>query len=124
VNRNKNSECHQPYHQAVNGLGSVAKQTTLNYLIVPLIIIPDFAFVYPLIVYKQFADCFALHRYSRGEPTSDWKYKSVICSSTDALVSCLKNSIKIYIKIHIKTTPICFGVTVTTLSGSALIRPY
>jgi len=124
VNRNKNSECHQPYHQAVNGLGSVAKQTNLNYLIVPPIIIPDFAFVYTLIVYKQFADCFALYRYYRGEPTSDWQYKRFIYSPTDILVSCLKNSIKIYIKIYVKTASTCLCVTVTQSSGSALIRAY
>ena len=34
----------------------------------------------------------------------------------------LKNNIKIYIKIYIKTAPTCFGVTVTPSSGSALIR--
>jgi len=36
-------------------------------------------------------------------------------------VSRLKNSIKIYIKVYIKTPPTCFGVTVTPSSGSALI---
>ena len=48
----------------------------------------------------------------------------------------LKNNIKIYtkfyikiytkfyIKIYIKTAPICFGVTVTPSSGSALICAY
>jgi len=40
-----------------------------------------------------------------------------IHSPTDALVSCLKNSIKIYIKICIKTDQTCFGVTVTLSSG-------
>ena len=39
---------------------------------------------------------------------------------TDAPVSCLKNSIKIYIK----TAPTCFGVTVTPSSGSAVICAY
>ena len=43
-----------------------------------------------------------------------------IYSQTDALVSRLKNDIKIYIK----TAPICFGVTVTPPSESALIRPW
>ena len=33
----------------------------------------------------------------------------------------LKNNIKIYIKMYIKTAPTCFGATVTS-SGSALIR--
>ena len=47
-----------------------------------------------------------------------------IYSPTDALVSCLKNNIKIYINIYIKTTPTCFGVTVTPSSGSALIHAY
>jgi len=32
-------------------------------------------------------------------------------------VSCLENNIKIYIKIYIKTSPTCFGVTVTPSSG-------
>jgi len=41
-------------------------------------------------------------------------------SPTDAPVSCLKKNIKIYIK----TAPTCFGVTVTTSSGSALICAY
>jgi len=34
----------------------------------------------------------------------------------------LKNSIKIHVKIYIKTAPRCFGVTVTPSSGSALIN--
>jgi len=42
-------------------------------------------------------------------------YQSFIYSPTDALVSCLKNNIKIYIK----TAPTCFGA-VTPSSGSAL----
>ena len=42
------------------------------------------------------------------------KGQSFIYSPTDALVSCLKqNNTKIYFKIYIKTTPTCFGVTVT-----------
>jgi len=36
-------------------------------------------------------------------------YQSYAYSPTDALVSCLKNHIKIYVK----TAPTCFGVTVT-----------
>ena len=36
----------------------------------------------------------------------------------------LKNNIKTYITIYIKTALTCFGVTVTPLSGSALIRDY
>ena len=50
---------------------------------------------------------------------TDFYYQSFIYSPTDALVCCLKNNIKIYIKIYIKTAPTCFGVTVTP--GSALI---
>ena len=50
-------------------------------------------------------------------------YQSFIYSPTNAPVSCLKNNIKIYIKIYIKTAPTCFGVTVT-ISGSALICAY
>jgi hypothetical protein len=35
-----------------------------------------------------------------------------ICPSpTDALVNCLKNGFKIYIKIDIKTAPTCFGAS-------------
>jgi len=48
------------------------------------------------------------------------RYKSFIYPTTDALVSCLKNNIKIYIK----TAPTCFGVTVTPSSGSAFICAY
>ena len=44
-------------------------------------------------------------------------------SPTDTQVSCLKNNIKNYIKIYIKTAPTCFGA-VTPSSGSALIRAY
>jgi hypothetical protein len=50
-------------------------------------------------------------------------YQSFIYSPTDALVSCLKNNIKIYTKICIKTAPTCFGA-VTPSSGSVLIRAY
>jgi len=39
--------------------------------------------------------------------------QSLIIQTTDALLSCLKNSIKIYIK----TAPTCSGVTVTPPSG-------
>ena len=39
-------------------------------------------------------------------------------------MNCLKNNIKIYIKIFIKAAPTCFGVTVTPSSGSALICAY
>jgi hypothetical protein len=51
------------------------------------------------------------HRYT---------YQSYIYSPTDALVRCLENKIKIYIKIYIKTAPTCFGVTVTPSAGSTL----
>jgi hypothetical protein len=44
----------------------------------------------------------------------------VFYSTTDAKVNCLKNNFKIYIKINIKTAPICFGA-VTPSSGSALL---
>jgi len=43
-----------------------------------------------------------------------------IYSATDALVSCLKNNIKIYIQIYIKAAPTCFSVTVTPSSESTL----
>jgi len=36
----------------------------------------------------------------------------------------LKNIIKIYTKIYIKTAPACFDVKVAHSSGSALIRGY
>ena len=56
---------------------------------------------------------------------ASWYYQSFSYSPTDALVSCLKkNSIKIHIKIYIKTGPTCFSVTVTPSSGSALICAY
>jgi len=32
-------------------------------------------------------------------------------------VSCLKNNIRIYIKIYIKIAPTCFGVTVTQINA-------
>jgi len=41
-------------------------------------------------------------------------------SPTDAQANCLKNNIKIYVKIYIKTAPTCFGA-VTPSSGSALL---
>jgi len=46
-------------------------------------------------------------------------YQSFIHSPTDAVVSCLKNNIKIYIKIYIETAPTRFGVTVISSSVSA-----
>jgi len=49
--------------------------------------------------------------------------QSFIYSPTDALWVVLKNNIKIYIKIHIKTAPTYFGA-VTPSSGSALILVY
>jgi len=45
--------------------------------------------------------------------------KIFIYSPTDAQVNCLKNNSKIYIKIDIKTAPVCF-IAVTPSSGSAL----
>jgi hypothetical protein len=39
---------------------------------------------------------------------------------TDAQLSCLKNSFKIYIKIDIKTAPTCFGVI--TIIRERIIR--
>jgi hypothetical protein len=50
---------------------------------------------------------------------TDRNNQSFIYSPTDALVSCLKNNIKIYIK----TAPTSFGA-VKPSSGSALIRTY
>jgi hypothetical protein len=41
-------------------------------------------------------------------------------SPTDAQLNCLKNNFKIYIKIDIKTAPICF-CAVTPSSGRALL---
>ena len=41
-------------------------------------------------------------------------------SPTDARVNCLKNNIKIYIKINIKTDPTCFSA-VTPSSGITLL---
>ena len=45
-------------------------------------------------------------------------YQSFIYSPVDALVNCLKNNIKIYIKAYIRTAPTCYGVTVTPSSGA------
>ena len=72
---------------------------------------------------------FATGRCTQFFPANiDCKYadnhQGFIYSPADALVSCLKNNIKIYIKIYIKTTPTCFGVTVIPSSGSALICAY
>jgi len=61
--------------------------------------------------------------FSHSYRTS-WYYQSFIYTPTDALVSCIKNNIKIYVKIYIKTAPTCFDVTVTPSSGSALICAY
>jgi len=47
--------------------------------------------------------------------------QSLIYLPTDAPVSCLKNRIKMYIKIYIKTATTCFGVTVAPSSGSASV---
>jgi hypothetical protein len=44
----------------------------------------------------------------------------VFYSPIDAQVNCPKNNFKIYVKINIKTAPICFGA-VTPSSGSALL---
>ena len=35
--------------------------------------------------------------------------QSFFYAPTDAQVNCLKNNLKIYIKINIKTAPTCFG---------------
>jgi hypothetical protein len=50
-------------------------------------------------------------------------YQSFVYLATDTILSCLKNNIKIYVKIYIKTAPTCFGA-VTPSSGGALIRAY
>jgi hypothetical protein len=44
----------------------------------------------------------------------------IFYSPTDAQVNCLKNNLKICIKIDIETAPTCFG-EVTLSSGSALL---
>jgi hypothetical protein len=46
---------------------------------------------------------------------ASWYYQTFIYSPTDAPVSCLKNNIKIYIKIYIKTAPTCFGAVSHTI---------
>jgi hypothetical protein len=35
--------------------------------------------------------------------------KVLFYSPTDAKVNCLKNNLKIYIKVYVKTAPTCFG---------------
>jgi len=57
--------------------------------------------------------CSCLHFMSKYPEN----HQSFIYSPTDALESCFKNNIKIYIK----TAPTCFGVSVTPSSGNALI---
>jgi len=59
--------------------------------------------------------------FSHSYRAAFWYYQSFIYSPTDALVSCVKNNIKIYIKICVKRAPTCFGVTVTQSSESTLI---
>jgi hypothetical protein len=44
----------------------------------------------------------------------------IIYSPTDVKVNCLKNNIKIYIKIDIKTAPTCFGAI--TIIRERIIR--
>ena len=46
-----------------------------------------------------------------------YSFPYIFFGIVDALVSCLKKNIKIYIKICIKTALTCFGVTVTPPSG-------
>jgi hypothetical protein len=53
------------------------------------------------------------------QPKSSFSYQNFVHSPTDALASCLKKNIKIYIK----TAWTRFGA-VTPSSGSALIRAY
>jgi hypothetical protein len=53
-------------------------------------------------------------------PTVHLGIINFIYSPTDAPASCLKNNIK----IHIKTAPTCFGVTVAPTAGSSLICAY
>jgi len=49
--------------------------------------------------------------------------QSFIYSPTDALVSCLKININIYIKIHIKTSPTYFGaVTPSVLTKVTVVK--
>jgi len=64
--------------------------------------------------------CFDTSNYNFHIRTVHLDIISFIYSPTDALVSCLKNNSKIYIK----TAPTCFGVTVTPLPGGALICAY
>ena len=66
----------------------------------------------------------SLIRPTNGQYINNKCFRSFIYSPTDAPVSCLKNNIKIYIKIYIKTAPTYFGVTVTPSSESALICAY
>ena len=64
-----------------------------------------------------------IYKDLQSQPTH-FTDQSFIYSPTDALVRCLKNNTKIYIKIYIKTAPTCFGVTVSPSSGGPLIRAY
>ena len=51
-------------------------------------------------------------KFSHSYRTS-WYHQSFIYSPTGALVSCIKNNIKIYFIIYIKRAPTYFSVTVT-----------
>ena len=57
---------------------------------------------------------FRCHNYTINRERINFVY-----SSTDSLVSCLKNNIKMYMTIYIKTAPTYFGVIITPSTGSA-----
>jgi len=64
-----------------------------------------------------------MDRWTDRRIEANSRYQSFIFSPTDALVSCPKSNIKIYIKIYFKTAPTNFGA-VAPSSRSALIRAY
>ena len=90
------------------------KYIVYNYSVIPLLSIYIYIYIYIYICVCVCVCSFFHIQTVRLDSIKD------VYSPTDALVSCLKNNIKIYIK----TAPTCFGVTVTPSSGSALIRAY
>ena len=64
------------------------------------------------------------NQYSHSCRAATWYYQVLFIHQPMHQWAVLKNNIKIYIKIYIKTAPTCFSVTVTPSSGNALICAY
>jgi hypothetical protein len=72
----------------------------------------------PVFIEQEIKYC-RLHKIFKNQQMHVVK---VFYSQTDALVTCLKNNFKIYIKIDIKTTPTCFGAV--TIIREYIIRVF